>query len=175
MSNFNPITVRMVGKQQVDRIKQLADNLPINADLECVFRKIQKVRGLDANARMWAGPLKDIATQAWVNGRQFSAEVWHEHFKREYLPEDDDPEWHGLVKDGYRKWDYTPAGARVLVGSTSQLTKKGFARYLQQIEADGANMGVMFSAAPNADDRMMAGATLADKALAYPETYGECA
>lgn len=148
MTDFKPIVIKLVGRQQVDRLKQIAENLPVGQELECVFRKEQKVRGMDANARMWVGPLKDIAEQAWVNGRQFSAEVWHEHFKRQYLPEDNDPEIHLLAKEGYRKWDFDPAGNRVLIGSTTQLLKRGFALYLQQMEADGAQMGVMFHEAP---------------------------
>lgn len=148
MTDFKPIVIKLVGKPQVDRLKQIAENLPVGQEIECVFRKEQKVRGMDANARMWVGPLKDIADQAWVNGRQFSAEVWHEHFKRQYLPEDNDPEIHLLAKDGYRKWDIDPAGNRVLIGSTTQLLKRGFAIYIQQMEADGAQMGVMFHEAP---------------------------
>jgi hypothetical protein len=37
----------------------------------------------------------------------------------------------------------------MLVGSTTQLTKPGFALYLTQVEAFGGNMGVEFSASPN--------------------------
>src|SRR3990167_3483187 len=61
----------------------LVDSLPCDADhpIEVVVREPVKARGLDANARMWVGPLKDIAEQCYVNGRTYSAEVWHEHFK----------------------------------------------------------------------------------------------
>lgn len=126
-------------------------NLPIDPakPLEIVFREKAKGRGLDANARMWAGPLADIAEQGYVQGRTYTAEVWHEHFKHEYLPESFDPE---LCKDGYQKWDFTPSGQRLLVGSTSQLTGKGFSQYLTQIEAFGASIGVQFSASPNQFD-----------------------
>lgn len=143
---FQTRTIRLVGELQRQTVLSAIPHLPIDADhpLEIVIREPQKVRGMDANARMWAGPLKDIAEQAWVNGRQFSAEVWHEHFKREYLPEDDDPELPELAKEGYRKWDIDPAGNRVLVGSTTQLLKRGFALYLQQVEAAGAGIGVIF-------------------------------
>ncbi len=95
---------------------------------------------------MWAGPLRDIAEQAWIEGRQHSAEVWHEYFKRELLPEEFDPE---RCKENYAKWAYDPGGERVLIGSTTQLTVKGFAEYLTAIEAFGAALGVMFSASPN--------------------------
>ena len=131
--------------QQRGIVMALLPNLPLDEEspLEVVIREPVKARGLDQNSLMWVGPLASIAAQAWVQGRQFSAEVWHEHYKREYLPEEFDPE---LTKDGYRKWDVTPAGERVLIGSTTQLTKKGFGQYLEQIEADGAGMGVQFSA-----------------------------
>lgn len=128
----------------------LLPNLPIDSEnpLEVVVREKQKVRGMDANARMWAGPLKDIEEQAWVGGRRYGAEVWHEQFKREYLPEDDDPELSDLAKEGYRKWAFTPSGERVLVGSTTDLLKRGFALYMTRVEAFGASLGVRFSASP---------------------------
>ena len=131
--------------QQRGIVMALLPNLPLDEanPLEVIIREPVKARGPDQNSLMWVGPLADIEAQAWVDGRQFSAEVWHEHFKREYLPEEFDPE---LTKEGYRKWDYTPAGERVLIGSTTQLTKRGFSQYLEQIEADGAGMGVQFGA-----------------------------
>ena len=95
---------------------------------------------------MWVGPLADIAAQAWYNRKQYSALVWHDTYKRLYLPEEFDPE---LTLEGYRKWDFDREGIPVLVGSTTQLTKRGFAIYLEQIYADGAQMGVEFSASPN--------------------------
>lgn len=134
--------------QQLDIVMALLPNLPLDDEnpLEVLIREPVKARGMDQNALMWVGPLADIAAQAWVQGRQFSADVWHEHFKREYLPEEDAENLHELVKDPFkwRKWDYTPTGERVLIGSTTQLTKRGFALYLQQVEADGAGMGVQF-------------------------------
>lgn len=117
----------------------LAKNVPVG--IEVLFRAEVKPRTLDQNALMWSCQLRDIALQAWVNGRQFSAEVWHEYFKREYLPEE--PE-EGITKERYTKWDYTPDGERVLIGSTTELTKRGFSIYLQKIEAHGANLGVQF-------------------------------
>ena len=62
--------------------------------------------------------------------------------KSDFLPEEFEE---GITKEGYRKWDYTSSGDRFLVGSTTDLTVKGFAIYLQQVEAFGANLGVMFN------------------------------
>jgi len=147
---FSPRTIYLIGPQQAHIAVALIPNLPIDPDnpLEIVIREKQKGRKLSANARYWAGPLSDIAKQAWVQGRQYSAEVWHEMYKREYLPEDNDPELAELAKEGYCKWSFDPMGERILVGSTTQLTKKGFARYLQQVEAYGASLGVHFTEAP---------------------------
>ncbi|SRR6266404_5091220 len=141
-----PILLRF--EQQRESAISLIRSLPLDAEnpIEVVVREMVKVRGLDANARMWVGPLADISEQGYVNGRTYSCEVWHEHFKREYLPEEFDPE---LCKEIYRKWDFTPSGERVLIGSTTQLTVKGFAQYLTQVEAFGASIGVQFSASPN--------------------------
>jgi hypothetical protein len=141
-------TIRLVGPLQRDTAIAALQNIPLDPErpIELVLREERKVRGLDMNAAMWAGPLREIAEQAWVNGRQYSAEVWHEFMKQKYLPEDNDPELAELVKDGYRKWDIDPAGNRVLVGSTTKLTRKGMHQYLLQIEAEGAGIGVMFTA-----------------------------
>jgi hypothetical protein len=126
-----------------DRAIAAIQNAPIDPlrPLQVLVREEVKQRKPDQNALMWSGPLADIAAQAWIGGRQYSADVWHEHFKREHLPEEYDPE---LCKEGYRKWDFTPGGERILVGSTTQLTVRGFARYLTQVESDGAGMGVTF-------------------------------
>jgi len=147
---FKAQKVILLGPAQRDAAIAKLNNVPLGYGLEMVIRPISKQRGLDANARMWGGPLKDIAEQAWVGGRLYSAEVWHEQFKAEYLPEADDPEIDHLVKDpeNYRKWDFNSKGERVLVGSTKRLTKRGFALYTQQIEAFGASLGVLFSASP---------------------------
>jgi len=136
------------GQEQVDRAIALLRNVPLDAGkpLEVLVREEVKGRKLDQNALMWAGPLRDISEQCWSDGRQFRAEVWHEYFKAQFLPEQYDPD---LCKtEHYRKWDYDPGGAPVLVGSTSDLTVKGFAQYLEQIHAFGAQMGVEFHEAP---------------------------
>ncbi len=147
-------TIYLAGEQQVELAFAMLRAVPIDPirPLELVLRERAKGRRLDQNAAMWAGPLRDIADQAWVKldgvSRQFSAEVWHEHFKRSFLPEDDDPEFEDYCKDGYCKWAIDPAGERVLIGSTTQLTERGFTNYLRQVEALGAGLGVMFSATP---------------------------
>ena len=123
--------------------KLLIDKAPLDPlrPLEVLIREQVKQRGLDVNSLMWAGPLKDISEQAWVAGKRFSADAWHHFFKIEFLPEEFDPE---LCLEGYVKWEIAPNGDRALVGSTTKLSRKGFAIYLEQVTAYGAGLGVMF-------------------------------
>lgn len=129
----------------VERAIAAIRNAPLDPKkpLQVVIREEVKARKLDQQGLMWAGPLADIAAQAWVAGRQFDVEIWHDHFKREFLPEEFDPE---LCLDGYCKWAIGIIGDRVLIGSTTQLTIKGMAQYLEQVYAFGANLGVQFHA-----------------------------
>ena len=150
MSKRPPFEKRRIllrSQDQVERAIALLRNVPLDPEkpLELIVREEVKTRKPDQNARMWAGPLKDISEQAWLEGRQFSAEVWHEFAKRNFLPDEFDPD---LCLDGYRKWDIDPAGERILVGSTTQLTVKGMARYMEQLYAMGASLGVEFHEPP---------------------------
>jgi hypothetical protein len=130
----------------------LLKNIPLDAKnpLQGIVQETPKARTPDQNSLMWAGPLKDIAQQAYVDKRRYSSEIWHEHFKREHLPEDNWPELDRMVKDpeNWKKWDVTPGGERVCSGSTKDLSPYGMSIYLEKIHADGANLGVMFSANP---------------------------
>ena len=149
-------TVRLDTPERKRLFIAAVENAP--AHVEGVIREPVKSRKLDQNALYWAGPLKDLAEQAWINGRTYSAEVWHEQCKRDFLPDDDDPmnlldeqdEYKRQVKspETYLKWAITPRGDRVLIGSTTDLTVYGFSLYLEQIYALGASLGVMFSASP---------------------------
>lgn len=145
--------IRLVGNIQRETAISILQNAPLDANkpLEMILREEQKIRKMDSNACMWACQLKCISEQAYVNGRTYSAEVWHEHAKEMFLPETfQSPEHQAeIVKEGYRKYDTSPGGKRILVGSTTELTVKGFAIYLQQLEAFGANLGVIYSANPN--------------------------
>lgn len=142
--NYLQKIIRLVGRPQVEVAINALQNAPIDSQhpLEVIIRKEQTSRSLSANALMWAGPLNDIAQQAWIHGRQYSALVWHEYFKEQFLPELYDPE---TTKEGYKKYEETPEGKRILVGSTSKLTKHGFSMYMENIYAYGANLGVKFT------------------------------
>jgi len=152
--HFTTRTFRLIGQAQLDQLLSALRSIPLDPfrPLEAVLREPQKQRSPDANARMWAGPLKDIERQAWVDDgsgkkRRYRDVVWHDYFKRAYLPEEHED---GITKEGYAKWSTAPDGERVLVGSTTQLTPRGFSQYLAAIEAYAVSeLGVKFSVSPN--------------------------
>jgi NinB protein len=108
--------------------------------IEIVAREPVKVRRLDANGLYWLR-LGEIADQAWLNGRQFTADIWHEHCKREVMPDTI------TTKDGVErsKWTEMPVGLPTVI-STTQLERKCFSEYISMVEAFGASLGVRFSA-----------------------------
>lgn len=148
---YPPRTIKLDSQQRKELAIAAINNCPLDQNLEVVIREQVKARTLDQNAAMFAGVLRDMENQLWVEGRTFSAEVWHEWAKAEYLPDENvEPYIHELVKnpDTYRKWDINPRGERVLVGSTTQLTKYGFVQYHTQLEAYATSNGVLLSAPP---------------------------
>lgn len=91
----------------------------------------------DQLAAMWAGILQPLADQAYIGGRQYPAETWHEYMKRETIPamlaeEEKAGQW---VKVGAELWRYMPDGSREFCGSTGMLTKRGMSEYMGRIEA----------------------------------------
>lgn len=142
-ARFPTRKILVVSPAQLSTAVAVLKTVPVDAVNPIEIRIGEQVKGRnkDQNALMWAGPLRDIANQAYVNGQTYSADVWHEHFKREFLPEEADIE---LTREGYQKWRYLPSGERILKASTGDLTTKGFSIYLEQIYAYGASLGVQF-------------------------------
>ena len=142
-----PIYLRT--QQQVDLAIAAIKNAPLDAQnpLEVVIREATKVRKQSQNAAMWAGIHADFAAQAWVNGRQFDAETWHEHFKRQFLPESHAPQLNELVKDpeNWVKWREGIDGELRCVGSTTKLTVKGMAEFMRAVEGLAMEYGVQLS------------------------------
>jgi len=140
--------ILLVGEMQKETAIQLIKNAPLDplSPIEFVIREAVKVRKETQNSLLWASALKDIAEQVWLDGRQYSDKVWHQHFKELFLPEEYQE---GITKDGYVKWDYLPNGDRRLVGSTTELSSKGFGEYMDKVYAYGGSLGVLFRANPN--------------------------
>lgn len=106
---------------------------------QVVIEPEKKKRSIPANARYWAGTLKDIERDARYEGQAYRAEIWHEHASELFLPDEADFDFdpsHVTDPDSYRKWEYPPMlKHRRLIGSTTQLTQKGFSFYLLRTES----------------------------------------
>lgn len=89
-------------------------------------------RSTDQNRRYWA-LVTDIAEQAWVDGKQFNKEVWHEHLARKF----------GVCKE-----ITLPDGEIVLVReSTGDMDVQTFTAYMTRIEVYAAqDLGIELSA-----------------------------
>jgi hypothetical protein len=86
----------------------------------------RKTRTSEQNALMWVW-LGMVARDAWVAGRQFSDETWHEHAKREFLPERN--------ARGDEKWQWLPSGERICVMSTTRLNTAEMSAYMEALSA----------------------------------------
>lgn len=149
---IQPIPIRLLGPAQQNYAIKTIQNLPLDPDrpLQVLIREEPRKRKVDANAAYWAGPLADIARQAWHNSRQYRAEEWHEGFKALFLPDPDAPDFdptHVANPETYRKWSINPVtGDRQCVGSTTWLTDKGMHIFRLQVEAFAAQtFGVVFT------------------------------
>lgn len=84
-------------------------------------------RSLEQNRRYFGPLLRTIAEQAWLDGRQFSTEAWHELFKRQFI---------GLLD--------LPGGG-TLGMSSADLSVEEFSTFMHEVEAYAANeLGVQF-------------------------------
>ena len=92
--------------------------------IECKEEKAK--RSNEANRYYWQ-LLHQVEEQAWIEGRQYSAEVWHEAAKRRFL---------GLVD--------LPGGGSMGISTTSLGTRE-FAEYVEKVTAWAAlELGVQF-------------------------------
>lgn len=104
--------------------RSMADS---NKPMVCELKEEKAKRSNDQNKHYWKAVLQQIEEQAWVEGRQYSAEVWHECAKRRFL---------GLVD--------LPGGGHMAI-STTTLSTKEFAEYVQRVESWAAmELGVSF-------------------------------
>ena len=140
-------------KKLIILIKDLLEEIPevyigtdalikINKINDFIFSLVDKKRTNNQNAKHWADVMEQIADQAELNGKKFKKDIWHEFLKCEFLPE---LFIEGVTNKNYKKWEYFPFWGRTLVGSTTDLTKKGFREYMQKVEHYAATeLGVTF-------------------------------
>lgn len=99
--------------------------------LRVIVTSEEAPRHAQQNRFYFGAVLKAIAEQAWIDGRQFSKDAWHEYFARKFGVCDE------LV---------LPDGEIILRRkSTTQMTVGEFSGYLNQIQAyAAAELGVEF-------------------------------
>jgi len=73
-------------------------------------------RSTEQNKRYWA-ILREVAECAWVDGKQFSQEAWHEFFRGKFIGLED-----------------SPSGRQVGI-STAKLSVSEFADYMTKVDA----------------------------------------
>lgn len=80
----------------------------------------------EQNKLYWA-TLNEIATQAMIDGKQYSKDGWHYHFAGEFIG-----------------WEEAPGGRRIPI-STTTLSVSEFAEYVTKVMAFAASeLGVIF-------------------------------
>lgn len=101
--------VSLLLSQNWKQFKERDEVLEVTVSIHKTKRNIEQNKLLHAM-------LSEIASQAWVNGKQYNAEIWKDFFKREFL---------GVVE--------LPNG-QVMAVSTSKLKVKAFAEFVQKVE-----------------------------------------
>lgn len=94
--------------------------------VEVIVRPRKSKRSIEQNKRYWA-LLREIAATVWIDGRQFSDEVWHEQFRRWFIGMDEI-----VMPDG----EVTVRGI-----STTTLSVAEFTDYMTRIEQWCAEQG----------------------------------
>lgn len=98
--------------------------------LRVIVTADEKTRNSQQNRMYWGAILKDISEQAWLNGRQFNKDVWHEFCARKY----------GVCEEMT-----LPDGEIILKRkSTTEMSVGEFSDYMTQVMAFGASLGVDF-------------------------------
>ena len=103
------------------------DTAKAGKPLAVTVQEYKAKRTGDQNRYYWR-TLNEIAGQAWVGGKQFSADSWHEFFKRQMIGHEE-----------------LPHGGTVGISTTS-LSVAEFAEYVGKVEAYAASdLGIELS------------------------------
>jgi hypothetical protein len=99
--------------------------------LHIIVTTAEKKRNGEQNARLWGYIYATIADQAWVDGRRYSKDTWHEYFARKHCP----------------KTEFVLPGGEIISRrkSTAEMNVGEFSEYMNAIEAEAAmELGVRF-------------------------------
>ena len=99
--------------------------------LRLIITADEKKRNVQQNKFYWSLILKQISESAWVNGKQFNKDVWHEHFARKF---------------GGNEEMILPDGEIIIKRkSTSEMSVGEFSEYIINVQASATNdLGVEF-------------------------------
>lgn len=100
--------------------------------LRLIVTEEEERRRLQQNRFYWGAVISRIAEQAWVDGRQFGKDAWHEYYGRLF----------GVCED------VTLPDGEVVTRrlSTSDMSVKDFSEYCEKVQAHAATeFGVEFS------------------------------
>lgn len=86
-----------------------------------VFDADEKKRTAEQNRFYWKARMEYLQENAWVNGRRFSKEAWHEHLAEMFCPRREIELPNGEIKS-----------IRI---STTDMKVKEFSDYIQEIDA----------------------------------------
>jgi hypothetical protein len=99
--------------------------------LRVIVTSDEKKRNAEQNRFYWGVTLRDISEQAWVDGKQFDKDAWHEMFALKF----------GICEDV----DLPDGSTITRRKSTTQMTVGEFSTYVNQVQAWAANnLGVEF-------------------------------
>lgn len=92
--------------------------------LRVILTSSDRKRSSEQNAYYWSFLLQQIADQAWVEGRQYSKDVWHEYLADQFGEHIEIPMPDGTIKRRRK--------------STTEMKVAEFSEYLQKVEAYAA-------------------------------------
>ena len=103
-----------------------------NAPLRLILTTAERKRHEDQNRHDFGAGLRAISEQAWVGGRQYDKDVWHEHVAEKFCAKVDCP-------------NPLTGEIRLRRKSTTEMGVKEFAEYVKQVQAYAATeLGVVF-------------------------------
>lgn len=130
---YREFTLRNVGVWST-LVAFVKANAPSFADkgepLRIIVTAEERQRNAQQNRFYWGAVLRAISEQAWIDGKQYDKDTWHEFLARRYgvLDELTLPDGEIITR---RK-------------STTQMSVGEFSEYLNQVQAYAASLGVEF-------------------------------
>ncbi|MGB9149943.1 MAG: recombination protein NinB [Burkholderiales bacterium] len=119
--------LRVIGLINANWSACAEDLKPLHIDIS----QKDETRRAKQNRYYFAGVLQQIAQKAWVNGKQYNADVWHEYYANKFAPK--------------QEIELPSRELKTVRTSTTKMSVKEFSDYTSEVEADAAQeLGVKF-------------------------------